>query len=108
MPSEKGRTMDTHENDTLSGAGSYCRYSSHQQEERSITDQQRKCRSAAASREYAMDGSLEFADEAVSGAKRDRAGFEAMMRAARSRRIRVLYVENLSRLARDSVLTMGT
>lgn len=51
---------------------------------------------------------MEFSDEAVSGAKHDRMGFEALMDSARAGRIDVLYIENLSRLARDCVLTLTT
>jgi DNA invertase Pin-like site-specific DNA recombinase len=90
------------------GHGSYARYSSDLQDERSISDQQRKCRDRAASDGNEIDPELEFSDEAVSGAKSDRTGFEALMGAARAGRLKTLYLESLSRLARDSVLTLQT
>jgi hypothetical protein len=90
------------------GAASYARYSSDLQTDRSNEDQQRKCRDRATSEDLSISIDLEFSDQAVSGAKHDRVGFEALMSAARSGRISVLYIENLSRLARDSVLTLQT
>jgi hypothetical protein len=90
------------------GTASYTRYSSDLQSERSITDQQRKCRDRAERDGCEISSDLEFADEAISGAKHDRAAFEALMAAARAGRIKNLYIENLSRLARDSVLTQQT
>lgn len=90
------------------GVASYARYSSDLQDSRSITDQQRKCRERAASVELTIDPSLEFYDEAVSGAKHHRAGFEALMAAARRGEIKVVIFENLSRLARDVGLTINT
>ena len=51
---------------------------------------------------------LEFFDEAESGAKHSRAGFDKMLAAARAGAITVLYFVNLSRLARDCVLTLQT
>jgi site-specific DNA recombinase len=51
---------------------------------------------------------LEFCDEAISGAKRARVGFDQMLAAVRAGRVTALYVESLSRLARDCVLTLQT
>ena len=90
------------------GAASYSRFSSKLQDERSIADQQRKCRDRAVMDGWEIPPHFEFADEAISGAKHDRAGFEALMDAARRGLIRVVYFENLSRLARDCVLTLQT
>ncbi|MEX2309734.1 MAG: recombinase family protein [Pirellulales bacterium] len=90
------------------GVASYCRFSSKAQDERTIADQQRRCRERAARDGYSADGLLEFADEAVSGAAPCRAGFDEMMAAARAGRIKVLYFVNLSRLARDCLLTLQT
>lgn len=94
--------------DVEPGAASYSRYSSESQDDRSIGDQQRKCRDRAAAEGLEILPALEFSDEAVSGAKHQRAGFDAMMKAARTGRIDVVYFENLSRLARDCVLTLQT
>jgi hypothetical protein len=88
---------------------SYCRYSSNLQSERSNADQRRKCQSSSERYGYGLiQEALEFADEAVSGAKRDRKGFNAMLAAARAGCFQVLFVENLSRLARDSIVTLET
>jgi hypothetical protein len=53
-----------------------------------------------------MGEGLEFADKAVSGTKRDRAGLNDLVEAAREGRFEVFYVFSLSRLARESVITM--
>jgi site-specific DNA recombinase len=90
------------------GVASYARFSSDMQDSRSITDQQRKCRERAASMGLEIDPALEFVDEAVSGAKQNHEGFEAMMIAARGGAIRVVLFENLSRLARDVGVTINT
>ena len=89
------------------GAASYARFSTELQDKRSITDQQRKCREHAERDGTSIRPDLEFVDEATSGAKPSQ-GFDAMMSAARGGRFKVLYVESLSRLARDSVLNQQT
>jgi site-specific DNA recombinase len=91
-----------------SGNASYSRFSSDLQTDRSISDQQRKCRDGAARQGLIISPALEFKDEAVSGAKHVREGFDGMLRAARNGQIQTLTIEGLSRLARDSVLTMQT
>lgn len=88
------------------GIASYARYSSEMQDARSIIDQQRKCGERATSLGLRMDPRLQFSDEAVSGAKHDRQGFEAFMMAAWEGLIRVIFFENLSRMARDVGLTI--
>ena len=85
---------------------SYSRYSSDLQDESSIEQQQRKCRERATSDGIALAAEFEFADKAVSDTKRVRDGLNAMLDAARARRFNVLYFESLSRLARESVITM--
>ncbi len=85
---------------------SYARYSSDLQDDASIDQQQRKCRDRATADGVSIRSEFEFADRAVSGTKRDRDGLAAMLSAARERRFGVLYFESLSRLARESVLTM--
>ncbi len=76
------------------------------QDESSIDQQQRKCRDRATADGVSIQTEFEYADRAVSGTKRDRDGLAAMLAAARERRFGVLYFESLSRLARESVLTM--
>jgi hypothetical protein len=91
---------------TLSGSGSYTRFSSENQDELSTHGQQRKCRMRALRDGNSISPQLEFRDEAVSGAKRSRTGLDAMLVAARAGILKCLYVESLSRLARDCVLTL--
>lgn len=50
------------------GTGSYARFSSENQDEKSIADQQRKCRDRAQREGDLILPELEFRDEAVSGA----------------------------------------
>ena len=90
------------------GVASYCRFSSKNQDDRTIADQQRQCKARATRDGFASSAILLFADEAVSGAKHSREGFDCMMAAARAGKIKVLYFVNLSRLARDCVLTLQT
>lgn len=88
------------------GAASYSRYSSDLQDETSIRDQQRACREKAVPNSHDILPGLEFFDEAVSGTKLHRDGLDAMLQAADEGRIKVLYLFSLSRLARESVITM--
>jgi len=87
---------------------SYTRFSCDHQNERSITDQQRKCQYRASCDGRPISAELEFFDEAESGARHDRGGFDRMLAAARAGLISDLYFESLSRLARDCVLTLQT
>jgi len=88
------------------GPGSYSRYSSDLQDETSIRDQQRACHQDATTNGHVILPSLEFFDEAVSGTKLHRDGLDAMLQAAAEGRLKVLYLFSLSRLARESVITM--
>lgn len=87
-------------------AASYSRYSSEGQREESIADQQRKCREAAEANGHRLLPEFEYADEAVSGTKLCREGLDAMLRDAEDGAFQVLYFHSLSRLARESVITM--
>ncbi len=87
-------------------AASYSRFSSDLQREESNIDQQRKCREAAEANGHRIDESFEFADEAVSGTKAQREGLDALVQAASLGAFKVLYLHSLSRLARESVITM--
>jgi site-specific DNA recombinase len=87
-------------------AASYSRYSSESQREESIDDQQRKCHDAAKQNQHRILPDLEFADEATSGTKLRRKGLDAMLRAAEAGEFQALYFHSLSRLARESVITM--
>jgi len=87
-------------------AASYSRYSSDLQDASSIDQQRRRCREAASRNGQSIPSELEFADEAISGTKRDRDGLNAMLAAANQGRFGTLYLDSLSRLAREFVLTM--
>lgn len=87
-------------------SGTYSRFSSDRQRDESIVDQQRRCREAAQSNGHSILPDLEFMDEAVSGTKASRDGLLAMLNAAERGELDVLYVYSLSRLARESVITM--
>ena len=84
----------------------YSRFSSDWQREVSIQQQQRKCRERAARNGHRISRKLEFCDQAVSGTRRRRQGLDALMAAAEGGRFQALYFYNLSRLARESVITM--
>jgi site-specific DNA recombinase len=87
-------------------AAIYARYSSENQRPESITDQIYSCRKYATERSWAVDDTLIFSDEAVSGAREDRAGLHETMEAARNTRFDVLLVDDLSRLARNNLLML--
>jgi DNA invertase Pin-like site-specific DNA recombinase len=75
------------------------------QDPSSIDQQRRRCRERACENEHVLRPGLEFADEAISGTKRDRDGLNSMLQAAQEHRFGVLYFESLSRLARELVIT---
>lgn len=85
---------------------SYARYSSDMQDERSIRDQQRRCNEKAAREGYTIV--REFEDAGISGANRDRPGYQALLAACRRGEISVIYVESLSRFSRDSYDSHGS
>jgi DNA invertase Pin-like site-specific DNA recombinase len=87
-------------------AASYSRYSSDLQDESSISQQQRRCREAASKNAHIMQAECEFFDEAVSGTKVNRDGLNAMLAAARAGQFQVLYLDCLSRLARECVISL--
>jgi site-specific DNA recombinase len=89
-------------------AASYARFSSDQQDAKSIGDQQRPCRERAERDGNHIPDDLQFADEAVSGTKLSRDGFDRMLKAAEEGRFKTLYFFDLSRLARESVITITT
>ena len=88
------------------GIASYSRKSSGKQPEESLIDQQRKCREAAAKNGHVISPDLEYLDSGVSGTKREREGLNALLESARQGRIKVLYLFCLSRLARESAITI--
>ncbi len=87
-------------------AASYSRYSSSMQRTESIADQQRECREAAERNGHVITSEREFADEAVSGTKKERTGLNSMLSAADHGQFSTLYLYSLNRLARESILTL--
>lgn len=77
----------------------YSRYSSDQQRESSITDQQRNCHERAAREGWKVVA--DFADAAISGSEDHRPQYDAMQAAAKRGEFGVLLVDALSRLTRD-------
>jgi site-specific DNA recombinase len=79
----------------------YLRYSSDQQRDASIRDQLRNIETYCDRQGWQKP--LVFQDEAVSGARSDRPGYRALIKAARDRQFEVLLVDDLSRLSRDHI-----
>jgi DNA invertase Pin-like site-specific DNA recombinase len=102
-----GGLMSTHSN-ALIRVASYSRYSTNLQDERSLDQQQNRCRGKAAQLGMAISSELEFSDAASSGTKHDRIGVNALIHAAESGLIDVIIVDSLSRLSREVCFTMNT
>jgi site-specific DNA recombinase len=81
----------------------YARFSSDKQRDASIEDQTRNCRTYASRHDWAI--ALHFEDRAVSGASKERPGFQAMLNAAHDGKFDVLLVDDLSRFSRDDIET---
>ncbi len=79
----------------------YARYSSDSQRAASIRDQIRNVEDFC--RRMGWPAPAVFKDEAVSGARQDRAGYKAMLQAAAGGHFNVLLVDDYSRLTRDIV-----
>ncbi len=82
-------------------AAIYARYSTDKQRETSIEDQRRNCERLAQQENWNI--ALCYADRAISGTKIDRPDYQRMLADAKARAFAVLLVDDLSRLARDSV-----
>ncbi len=80
-------------------AAIYARYSSENQREASIEDQSRNCERGCA--QHGLEVTHRFADEAMSGAKTDRPGYQAVLEGARRGEFDVIVVDEVSRLWRD-------
>ncbi|QDT22427.1 recombinase family protein [Gimesia chilikensis] len=87
-------------------AASYARFSSSLQRDDSIERQQEKCRQKAISNGHSISHDLEYTDKAVSGTKLKREGLDRLLEEASDGKFNVLYLYSLSRLARESVITM--
>ncbi len=88
-------------------AAIYARYSSENQRPESIEDQVTACRRLAAERGFAVLEDHIYADQAQSGARRDRQGLAALLAAAKGGQFDVVLVDDLSRLARDNYLMLS-
>jgi len=88
-------------------AAIYARYSSEKPRPESIEDQVVACRRLAAERGFAVLEDHIYADQAQSGARRDRQGLAALLAAAKGRQFDVVLVDDLSRLARDNYLMLS-
>ena len=82
-------------------AAIYARYSSDKQSEASLQDQARNCERLIQREGWELARNYE--DKAVSGSKRDRAGYQCMLKDAQGKQFNVLVVDDLSRLSRDEV-----
>ena len=77
----------------------YARYSSDQQRDASIEDQVRICRNRADHEGWTVTET--FADHAISGATRERPGFQNLSEAIWASRLDVVMAESLDRFSRD-------
>jgi len=87
-------------------AASYSRYSTDLQDETTIESQQAACQEAARRDGKCIQAELQFEDHAVSGTKLDRVGLNKLLVAAAAGVFDTLYFFSLSRLARESVISM--
>jgi site-specific DNA recombinase len=88
-------------------AAIYARYSSENQRPESIEDQIGACRRLASERGFRVLEDHVYADQAQSGARRDREGLGALVAAAQNEQFDVVLVDDLSRLARDNYLMLS-
>jgi len=85
----------------------YARYSSENQRPESIDDQVSACRKLADARGYVVDEAQIYTDVAASGARKDRTGLNALLGAAERHEFDVLLIDDLSRLARNTLLMLS-
>ncbi len=83
----------------------YARFSSDEQDAKSIDDQLRACR--AHGRGQGLEIENLYRDEAVSGTLRHRIGLDQLLADAEAGKIRVIYFFNLSRLAREMLISQS-
>lgn len=84
----------------------YCRFSSSNQRETSIRDQLRNIEQYCA--RLGWPSPVLYQDQAISGSRHDRPGYQAMLAAADARQFNVLLVDDLSRLSRDHIESAQT
>ena len=88
-------------------AAIYARYSSENQRRESIDDQIASCRTFASERGYEIDDRHIQIDEAASGARQDRRGLAALRALAAQGSFDAVLVDDLSRLARNTLLLLS-
>ena len=88
-------------------AAIYARYSSENQRPESIDDQISSCRRFAAERTYEVEEAHIHVDEAASGAREVRCGLAALRAAAAEGAFEAVLVDDLSRLARNTLLLLS-
>lgn len=88
-------------------AAIYARYSSENQRPESIDDQVSACRKLAVARGYVVDDAQIYTDVAASGARKDRLGLNTLLRAAERHEFEVVFIDDLSRLARNTLLMLS-
>lgn len=81
----------------------YCRFSSDRQQDTSIRDQLRNIENYC--KRMGWPTPALYQDQALSGARNDRPGYQTMLDAAEVGAFDVLLVDDLSRLSRDSIET---
>lgn len=79
----------------------YSRFSSDKQSDSSIEDQDRNCLRYA--ERHGFNVVHRFCDRAISGASKNRPGFDEMLAAAERGEFKTLLVDDLSRLSRDDI-----
>lgn len=87
-------------------AAIYARYSTDDQRPTSVEDQVRNCRQEAQSKGFTVDDRWVFADMAISGGEKGsakRAAFRSLLDAVEARQIDVLFVDEVSRVARNEL-----
>lgn len=82
-------------------AAVYARYSTDMQSAASIEDQARNCRKRADAEGWEIIAT--FSDAAITGSDHTRPGYQQMLAAAARQEFEVLLLDDLSRLARDSI-----
>jgi site-specific DNA recombinase len=87
-------------------AAIYARYSTDDQKPTSIDDQVRQCQQAAEKMGFKIDERWVFSDSAISGGHKGsgkRAAFERLLDAIEAKQIDVLFVDEVSRVARNEL-----
>ena len=107
--SRRAKQQRVHENEdtNLDLAASYGRYSTDMQSCESTSDQHGANRKEGTKNDHSIPESFEYSDEAVSGTKRERDGLNALLAAAERGEFKTVYFYNLSRLARNSIITIS-